>query len=313
MDIIYKANPTILNDILKYDPHRFIKYTTETALLSKQKRTIMSIYYQTIERYLQEICINFLVKTKNFKLEDIIPAQDGFMTLIHLNYPELANECIQVIKKTYDFDMVLINKPFDEAYEIPAFITNKQKQIELKQQQLKEKEDNKKKLQDEKKQQQDENKVVKKQQQITKENEKKIQTEEKRKLKQQIYDDNKNKQEEKQQQKLNSVEVKQQIKENEKKFIVKFDANDLIEASLKTGTEVAFAKVFVELYGDEFKFEPTNKTYFTFTKNNALWSSDLGNAKIRLMLSNELQQKYNDKLIELSNFCLLYTSPSPRD
>jgi len=125
MEIIYDANPKICDDIIKKNPHYFIKYNTPETLLSKKKRTTMALFYQTAERYIQEECINYLVKNKDFKLKDIVPCQDGFMILKNLYYNDIINDCQQVIKQTFNFDIKLKLKEFDEKFYIPPYINDK--------------------------------------------------------------------------------------------------------------------------------------------------------------------------------------------
>ena len=133
MEIIYDANPQICNDILKYNPNKFIKYTDPVDLLAKKKRTTMAFFYQTAERYLQETMIDFLVISKGFKLKDIVPCQDGFMILNNLKYNNIIEECQLVIKTKFNFDIKLKIKEFDEKFEIPPYITDLEKKINQKQ------------------------------------------------------------------------------------------------------------------------------------------------------------------------------------
>ena len=69
-------------------------------------------------------------------MKHIVPSQDGFMVLKDLYYPELCTECELVVKNKFDFDLKFIVKEFDEGYEIPPFISEKelqkQKREELK-------------------------------------------------------------------------------------------------------------------------------------------------------------------------------------
>jgi hypothetical protein len=131
MEIIYDANPQICVDILKSNPNKFIKYTDPKDLLNKKKRTTMACFYQTCERYLQETMIDYLVKTKYFKLKDIVPCQDGFMPLSNLNYEGILDECVLVIKNKFNFNIKLKMKEFDEKFEIPPYVTDKELKEQL--------------------------------------------------------------------------------------------------------------------------------------------------------------------------------------
>jgi len=151
MEIIYDANPKICDDILKKNPHYFIKYNTPESLLSKKKRTTMALFYQTVERYIQEECINYLVKNKDFKLKDIVPCQDGFMILKNLYYNDIVIDCQQVIKQTFNFDIKFKVKEFDEKFYIPPYINDKDL-IKLKKEEERKKKEEEKKAKEEEKQ-----------------------------------------------------------------------------------------------------------------------------------------------------------------
>jgi hypothetical protein len=131
MEIIYDANPQICVDILKSNPNKFIKYTEPKDLLNKKKRTTMACFYQTAERYLQESMIDYLVKTKDFKLKDIVPCQDGFMILSNLNYPGLVDECVLVVNNKFNFNLKLKIKEFDEKFEVPPYVSDKELKEQL--------------------------------------------------------------------------------------------------------------------------------------------------------------------------------------
>jgi len=146
MDIIYDANPQICNDILKSNPNKFIKYTEPRDLLNKKKRTTMACFYQTAERYLQEAMIDYLIKSKDFKLKDIVPCQDGFMILSPLNYTGLVDECELVIQTKFNFNIKLKVKEFDERFDIPPYVTDKDKLNILKEQQRIQKESEKERI-----------------------------------------------------------------------------------------------------------------------------------------------------------------------
>lgn len=109
---IYIANQHIKDDVLKYDP---LKWETE----AEAKNGVMSLWCQTLERVIQETVISYLVKSKKFNLNDIIPCQDGFMILKELYYNGLLKDCTDIVLKRYDIDINFLNKPFDEAINIP--------------------------------------------------------------------------------------------------------------------------------------------------------------------------------------------------
>ena len=135
-DIVYDANPQIISDIMKAEPNRFISKTTAYELLNARKRTTIAIFYQTSERYCQEAVISFLCSNKGFNLKNIVPCQDGFMILKDLMYDGICDDCHTVIKKMFNFDLKFVVKEFDERFEIPKFITDKDKQQQLKDQKI---------------------------------------------------------------------------------------------------------------------------------------------------------------------------------
>jgi len=112
MDIVWKDNQQIKRDVLKQDPHR---WTNECEM----KRGVMGLWCQSIERLFQETAISYLVKTKEFKIEKIVPCQDGFMILKELWYDNILADCEKVIKDSFGVSIKFLNKPFDEKIEIP--------------------------------------------------------------------------------------------------------------------------------------------------------------------------------------------------
>ena len=139
-DLIYDANKNICEDILKALPNKFAKYDEPSALLSKKKRTTMAMFYQTAERYCQEAAISFLCQSKGFNVKDIVPCQDGFMILASLMYPTICEDCEKVVKNVLKVEVQFVEKEFDERFPIPAYISDKDKQLALKQQQKEERE-----------------------------------------------------------------------------------------------------------------------------------------------------------------------------
>ena len=133
MDLIWEHNSHIVADILKDNPSKFDKYKNETEKLHAKKRTCISFFYQTMERAIQETMILYLSKQKNFKLEDIVPCQNGFMILKELFYDNILEECETAIINRYNFNVKLKVKDFDEKFIIPIYtpIINEEEQIEI--------------------------------------------------------------------------------------------------------------------------------------------------------------------------------------
>ncbi len=112
IEIVYNTNQHIKEDILKENPN---KWNDDLDC----KRGIMAIYCQSIERLIQETSIKWLCDHKNFKLENIIPCQDGFMILKELWYDDILNDVSNIIKDTFNINILYVSKLFDEAVEIP--------------------------------------------------------------------------------------------------------------------------------------------------------------------------------------------------
>jgi len=114
IEIVYGNNIHIKDDILKLNPDKW-KNTNE------EKRGVMALWYQSIERLIQETSIQFLIDYYNFTLEDIIPCQDGFMILKELWNDNILNDIHHNIYQKLNLDIKFVNKPFDEAIIIPKF------------------------------------------------------------------------------------------------------------------------------------------------------------------------------------------------
>ena len=113
-EIVFRENQEIYKDVLKQDPR---KWKTE----AEAKRGVMSFWCQTIERRLMEDSVMHLVEEKGFKLEDIVPCQDGLMIQKELDYPTLEAELEAMILENYGVAVKWEDKAFDEAIEIPRY------------------------------------------------------------------------------------------------------------------------------------------------------------------------------------------------
>jgi phage/plasmid-associated DNA primase len=118
MELVYANNQHIKKDVLKQDPK---KWKTD----AEAKRGVMSLWSQSIERLFQETAIKYLVDSKGFKLENIVPCQDGFMILKDLWYDTILEDIECVISDKYGISIKFLNKPFDEAIEIPEYEEDK--------------------------------------------------------------------------------------------------------------------------------------------------------------------------------------------
>lgn len=109
-EIVYSHNEEIRN--IKLD-----KWTNN----NKEKRGVFSIWYQTIERNIQETLIKFLIREKNIQLNEVIPCQDGFMILKNYYYDNLIKDCEDEIKNLYGIQIKLKVKDFDQKIEIKDY------------------------------------------------------------------------------------------------------------------------------------------------------------------------------------------------
>jgi phage/plasmid-associated DNA primase len=85
----------------------------------------MALWSQTIEKLLQETAIKWLIDNKGFQIEKIVPCQDGFMSLRELWYDGILGDIEKSIKDSFNINIQFLNKPFDEAIEIPEFENDK--------------------------------------------------------------------------------------------------------------------------------------------------------------------------------------------
>ena len=109
-DIVYYTNEDIRNIKLE-------KWNDK----NKEKRGVFALWYQTIERNIQETIISFLVREKLLNLNEIIPCQDGFMILNKYWYNDLIDDCQNEIKNKYLINISLKNKDFDEKIDITDY------------------------------------------------------------------------------------------------------------------------------------------------------------------------------------------------
>jgi hypothetical protein len=108
MDLIYKKNVDMIDDVCN---ETWKKKSTQA-----KKRSIMGLWAQSIERLLQECCVLKICSDFGFKLNSIVPCQDGFMLLKSLLKPDLN---ILEVMQNHIFEIFGFNikwevKPFDE-------------------------------------------------------------------------------------------------------------------------------------------------------------------------------------------------------
>jgi phage/plasmid-associated DNA primase len=118
MELVYASNQQIKKDVLKQDPKR---WKTEKEAM----RGVMGLWSQSTERLFQETAINYLVDSKGFKIEEIVPCQDGFMILKELWYDSILEDIESVIVDKFGISIKFLNKAFDEAIDIPEYEDDK--------------------------------------------------------------------------------------------------------------------------------------------------------------------------------------------
>lgn len=115
IDAVFTHNQHIVKDVLRQSP---TKWKTD----GEKRRGVMGLWSQTIERRIMEDSVSYLNgKNPEFKIEEIVPCQDGLMIKKDLYYENICVELQQNIKQKYDFNIKFVVKPFDEAIEIPVF------------------------------------------------------------------------------------------------------------------------------------------------------------------------------------------------
>ena len=88
----------------------------------KKKNSLLAYFFQSIERFIQESCIEMICSTYGLHLRNIVPCQDGFMVL-KTDYKSDMLESINQYVLHLGFPIEFIEKAFDEKYEIqPAAI-----------------------------------------------------------------------------------------------------------------------------------------------------------------------------------------------
>lgn len=117
-DMFYTANPQMVKDMKKHDPVKF-------GNISQLKRSLLATALQTIERWMMEACVSFLISNKNMDLQDIVPCQDGCMILSQYNYEGMEADFERVCYQEFGMNIKWADKLFDEAISIPKGIISK--------------------------------------------------------------------------------------------------------------------------------------------------------------------------------------------
>lgn len=109
-EIVYSHNEIIRKIKLE-------KWITE----EKTKKGVFALWYQSIERMIQETMIKYISRTRGIRIDEIIPCQDGFMIIEEEWYDELLKDCEKEVKNVYGINIELKKKDFDERIEIEEY------------------------------------------------------------------------------------------------------------------------------------------------------------------------------------------------
>lgn len=119
MDLVWDNNQHIYTDILADNPNYYNKCN-----INKKKKSVMSFWCQSIERYIQEQTIRFLIDTHKLSICNFIPCQDGFMMRKKDYKPEYIAEINEFIKTTLNMVSRFTEKPFNEQYKVGVLSKN---------------------------------------------------------------------------------------------------------------------------------------------------------------------------------------------
>lgn len=107
IELVYSNNPQIEKDVLKHDPKKW--QTT-----NEKKRGVMALWCQSLERQIQEHCIQSL----GIRIEEVVPCQDGFMILKKYFSPDIVDKLNKAVLDQFHLKLEWVVKPFDEKINI---------------------------------------------------------------------------------------------------------------------------------------------------------------------------------------------------
>jgi hypothetical protein len=113
MDIVWANNQHIYEDIVNSNSKFY-----NSCDINKKKKSVMAFWCQSIERYIQEQCITFLINTYKLQIHYFIPCQDGFMMRKEDYKPEYIDAINNFISTDLKMVSRFIQKPFSEKYNI---------------------------------------------------------------------------------------------------------------------------------------------------------------------------------------------------
>ena len=113
MGVVWDNNQHIYNDIVKSNPSFY-----NNCDINKKKKSVMAFWCQSMERYIQEQTILYLVNTYNLQICNFIPCQDGFMMRKEDYDPEYIEQINEFIKTSLNMVSRFIQKPFNETYKV---------------------------------------------------------------------------------------------------------------------------------------------------------------------------------------------------
>ena len=107
IELVYSNNTHIEKDVLKHNPKQWTNIT-------EKKRGVMALWCQSLERQIQEHCIQSL----GIRVEEVVPCQDGFMILKKYFTPDIVEKLNKAVLEEFHLNLKWIVKPFDEKIPI---------------------------------------------------------------------------------------------------------------------------------------------------------------------------------------------------
>ena len=110
---VLKHNPQIIKDVLKANP-KYFHDGKKTKI-----KTCVALWAQTLERYILEDAITYIVDKYDIEIEDIVPCQDGLMIHKDVYHESMLTHINNYINTVYPYNIFFNVKEFDECISIP--------------------------------------------------------------------------------------------------------------------------------------------------------------------------------------------------
>lgn len=113
LEAVFIAQQPLVEAVLHYNPNQW-------KTLIEKKRGCFGLYFQTVERLLQEECIQHISSKYKIRINDIIPCQDGFLVPIGKYVEGMVESINQFTRDETSIPLTFVVKPFNEAIDIPC-------------------------------------------------------------------------------------------------------------------------------------------------------------------------------------------------